>query len=340
MRLATLVLPVLLLSTACSVKKNMDDMHEKTIEMADTTQELQESTAETKDVLAWVSIVQKQGGGHEIRSNSFEELVAADTLNLKLARAKSYYYAFDFQVANYVEITGVSLVDLRNEFLGLAVSELGKVLPEVMPSGTRWKLDGTDGGNKNQSLMAMAATMHEINVLQGPQSEPVGLRPLSMMDIVLEGLAKKPLVNSGRLQDNQLSKADKEVLREEQIFTHLLRLRVRALAVIALGRISNIQDGIFRKFGMLFTSWEPRFDELNAEQIEYAALILERAQETRVALERMDIPAELDGKVERILKRMKSDEVREKLDNVRDAEKLRSIDRFDAALAKILNKDA
>lgn len=336
MRLATLVLPALLLTGACSVKKNMDSMHDKTIQMAETTEELQQSTAETKDVLAWVSIVQKQGGGYEIRSKAFERLQAADTINLKLKEAKSYYYAFDFQIANYTEITGVNLFDLRDELTGLAVAELGKALPEVMPAGTKWKLDATKSGNKNESLMALSATLHEINVLQGPQSQPVGLRPISMLDLIAEGLLKKKSVNSGRLTQDMLTEADKSVLREEQMFTHLLQLRMRTLPVIALGRVSNIQDGLLKKFGMLFFTWKPRFEELNSEQINYAAAIIEEALKTRELLVRMDVESKIDSKVERILKKMKTEEVREKLDDVIDAEKITALDRFDVAIGKLL----
>jgi|GEM_PF-4315651 len=336
MRLATLVLPALLLTGACSVKENMDSMHEKTIQMADTTEELQQSTAETKDVLAWVSIVQKQGGGYEIRSKAFERLQAAETLNLKLKEAKSYYYAFDFQIANYTEISGVDLIELRNELTGLAVAELGKALPEVMPSGTRWKLDATKSGNKNESLMALSATLHELNVLQGPQAEAAGLRPISMFDLLAEGLLKKNSVNSGRLSADMLTEADKSVLREEQIFTHLLQLRMRTLPVIALGRVSNIQDGLLQKFGMLFFTWKPRFDDLNAEQINYAATIIEEALKTRELLTRLDVDSKIDSKVERILKKMKTADMREKLDDVIDAEKISALDRFDVAIDKLL----
>ncbi len=336
MRLTTLVLPALLLTGACSVKKSMDSMHDKTIQMADTTEELQQSTAETKDILAWVSIVQKQGGGYEIRSKAFERLQAAETLNLKLKEAKSYYYAFDFQIANYSEINGVDLIELRNELTGLAVAELGKALPEVMPSGTSWKLDATKSGNKNESLMALSATLHEMNVLQGPQSEPVGLRPVSMYDLIAEGLLKKYSVNSGRISADKLTEADKSVLREEQIFTHLLQLRMRTLPVIALGRVSNIQDGLLQKFGMLFFSWKPRFDELNAEQINYAAAIVEESLKTRELLGRLAVDSKIDAKVARILRKMKTEDVREKLDDVVDAEKISALDRFDVAIGKLL----
>ena len=338
MRLATLVLPTLLLAGACSVKKNVDDMHDKTIEMADTTQELQQSTAETKDVLVCVSAIQKQGGGYELRSKAFERMQEADSFNLKLKEAKAYYYAFDFQIASYTDASCLNMLEIRKELAGLAVSELGKTLPEVMPSGTSWRLDATKTGSKNESLMALSAALHEINVFQGPQAEPFGLRPISMFELLAEGLLKKSSVNSGRLSRDNLTPADKEVLREEQVFTHLLQLRMRTLPVIALGRVSNIQDGLLEKFGMLFFSWKPRFDELNAEQINYAALIIERALETRALLTRLDVESKLDSKVERILKKMKTGEVREKLDVVVDSEKVSALDRFDSAIAKLLEK--
>jgi hypothetical protein len=338
MRLATLVLPALLLTGACSVKKSMEQMHDKTIQMADTTQELQTSATETKDVLVCVSAIQKQGGGYELRSKAFERMQEADTLNLKLKEAKAYFYAFDFQIASYSDASCMNMLDIRKELAGLAVSELGKTLPEVMPSGNSWRLDATKSGSKNESLMALSATLHEINVYQGPQAEPFGLRPISMFELIAEGLLKKSSVNNGRLSDDMLTPADKEVLREEQIFTHLLQLRMRTLPVIALGRVSNIQDGLLEKFGMLFFTWKPRFEELNGEQINYAAAIIERALETRTLLTRLDVESKIDSKVERILKKMKTGRVREKLDSVVDSEKISALDRFDVAIAKLLEK--
>ena len=338
MRLATLVLPALLLTSACSVKKNMEQMQDKTIQMADTTEELQTSATETKDVLVCVSAIQKQGGGYELRSKAFERMQDADTLNLKLKEAKAYFYAFDFQIASYSDASCMNMLEIRKELAGLAVSEFGKTLPEIMPSGTSRRLDATKTGNKNESLMALSAALHEINVYQGPQAEPFGLRPISMLDLIAEGLLKKNSVNNGRFSLDNLTPADKEVLREEQVFTHLLRLRMRTLPVIALGRVSNIQDGLIEKFSMLFFTWKPRFEELNAEQINYAATIIERALETRTLLTRLDVDSRIDSKVERILKRMKTADVREKLDEVVDSEKISALDRFDVAIAKLLEK--
>ncbi len=341
MRLAILALPVFLLTSACSVKKNMDDMHKKTIQMAETTERLEESTAETKDILAWVSIVQKQGGGFDIRHTAFESMTNAETLNMKLAQAKAFYFAFDFQIASYAEVEGADLRALRDELIALNVAELGKMVPELLPEGrNRFKLNATNKDDKNLSVMALAATLHEINPLQGPQSAAVGLTPISVYDIIAEGLSKKNALDSGRASIESLSRPSREILREEQVFTFLLQLRLRALPVIALARISNVQENnFFENIGMSLFGWEPNFEEMNAEQINYASQILERALETRHLLERLGVEAKIDRKVENILKKMKSDHVRESLDSARETEKVRALDRFDRSMGNLIGRD-
>ncbi|MBY0518228.1 MAG: hypothetical protein K2P81_15065 [Bacteriovoracaceae bacterium] len=252
MRLATLVLPALLLTTACSMKKNMDEMHDKTVQMAQTTENLGESTSETKDLLGWVATLQKQGDGFQVRNNAFHNIIESESINKKIESAIAYMYAFEFQLVSFSKIKGVDLQKLRELLAAQAVAELGKTLPEILPEGTKWPLDATKTDNNNESLMAISAVLHRINYLQTQQVSVVGLRPLSMLDLLSESLMKKAELNEGKIKRSDLTDLDKEVLREEQIFSHMLKLRYKTLPVIALARISHLKDGILNKLGMLF----------------------------------------------------------------------------------------
>ena len=360
MRLMTLILPALLVSVSCSMKKNLDDMHEKTTSMAETTETMSNRMVETNDLMGWLGTLTKQGDGFKIRTDAMRELKNAHTLNKKIEAAIAYLYAFEFQLYSPKNLVNVDVVRLREMLIAHAVAELGKTLPELLPTGSRWKLDATDDSNRNLTLMALSAVLHRVNYLQVEQLNGTTMRPLSMLDILVESLAKKDRLNSGEITRDDLSETDREVLREEQAFKHLLRLRFKTLPVIAIGRISHIQNGFFSKLDMLFTTWTPQFatvgelgapvaargarretntnfSDLNLEQIEYAADVISEANRTRRHLETIRSVVKLDSKIERILRNMETRSIKAGLDQDRDRALLNSVGRFDAQVAELLN---
>lgn len=360
MRFSSFIMPALLLSVSCSMKKNMDEMHDKTVQMAETTEKMGNRMNTTNDLMSWLGTLTKQGDGFKIRTSAMEELKNSKTLNKKIEAAIAYLYAFEFQLYSPGQISNVDVVKLRQMLFEHAIAELGKTLPELLPTGSKWKLDATDSSNRNLSLMALASVLHRVNYLQIEQLNGTSMRPMSMLDLLVESLAKKEKLNSGEITRAELTNLDKEVLREEQAFKHLIRLRFKTLPVIALGRISHIQNGFFSKLDMLFTSWTPQFStsgemgepvdeqglrretsttfsDLNLEQIEYAADIVDEAIRTRRFLVAMRAGVKLDKKIEKILKNMETRSIKDKLDKDLDKALLGSINRFDASIRDLLS---
>lgn len=356
------VLPIFLLLGACGevnkAKKNMDNMNEKTTRMAETTEEMNNRMVDTNDLMGWLGTLTKQGDGFKIRTEAMEELKKARTLNKKIEAGIAYMYAFEFQLYSPKQLLNVNVVRLRELLFAHAVAELGKTLPELLPEGSRWGLDATDDSNRNLTLMALSAVLHRINYLQTEQLQGTPMRPMSMLDLLVESLAKKERLNRGEIARADLTELDREVLREEQAFKHLLRLRFKTLPVIALGRISHIQDGFFRKLDMLFTSWTPQFSgansfgaplaprregstsftDLNIEQIEYAADVIDEALRTQRFLVMLSSAVKLDRKIERIYRNMETRSITARLDGERDRAVLTSIRRFESAVAELLRQ--
>lgn len=356
MRAQHLILPALLVLSACSVKKNLDDMHSKTVQLAESTTSLNGKMDNTNDVMAAMAALLKQGDGKKLRDDAIKNMQAADNLMTKADHACTYYFAFEFQTWQPAAITNVDLLKLREALMAIAVRDYAKELTSYATLNHRWDLSATNSDSDSEDLYALVAEMHEVNTYQPFLISGTNVPKVSMYDLIAGSLIKAQDLNRGVITMDQLSGIDKEVLREEQLFTYLMQLRYKVLPVIALGRSSNIQrgflNGLFNQARMLGFKWDPNLPldssevtatdrkKMNVAQIRYVGDILDRAMETRDLLKRLRAPVKLDGVVKRIWTHANFGKYQDSLSKeARNAALLSEVNRLQSKLSQLLDGD-
>ncbi len=340
-----MILPLLLVFTACGTKKQLDDAAEAIPRLETETRDVGETTSGLRDDVQDGVIVAIQGVGSQTRDDLLKRLDDATTLEEKVLYAAKYFYAFEFQVWT-VGTNRAESLELREQLKAEAVTEFGRILYRFQRQLRRGK--ATEQDNASKSLYALAATVERHNPLQSTLLRGSGVPGANMMEILHASLAKAQRLNSGRIGRGDLSAVDREVLREEQQFTKFLQIRSKLLPVLALGLSSNISHGLWPQLNMRFRRWTPRFvsnseaatgdRDLNVEQIGFAADKLEdRAREQRV-LTTLRATVPLDGDIRAIWRNMNLAPLRQRLEG--DARKNEAVsaglDRFESLVTQLM----
>ena len=281
---------------------------------ADRSKSIKDYTEKTMEAM-------KGGAGLEAREDAFDRALEEKNFNLKTDHTAVYFQAMSFQLLGIMEDATIDLEYTRDKQKADSVRDFVKKMsslmeekPTVLTQLLRLlklkkqnkDLTALDSDNNKQTLYAFAATMHEINMTQrnnlGSQSAPY-LRVVSFFDVVTNSLKNRPGDLRGNINRSSLSLTDQEVLREADKLITILKLRYMILPIIALGRMSNIQEGLIEKISMLTSTWTIRND-LGTEQINYLNDIFDRARRTKEFLTSIGEKVTLDPKVVKIYKNL------------------------------------
>lgn len=299
--------------TTKDMSKTTNGMATTTTEMAQTTQDMKNNTKNLPNLTNQMFDVMKQKDSAVIRAEAFRNLIASESLMNKAFEASKYYYAFEFQLWNYQENSSFDQIKLRESQQSEAVIELTKNLAELMPEQKRkWNLSSTSTNNEMLSLYALAIAMHKNNPFQTQlmndvsgtqvQSTNPQIKVESFYEVITQALAILPQVRQGIIPREDLTMVQKEALREADQLIYLLKLRYKVLPVIALVRMSNIQENIWQKIKMLFSAWQIK--SLNTEQINYLSDIIDQSLETKTFLNSIGVSVELDNNVRKVYRHL------------------------------------
>lgn len=321
----------LALASSCSVKKNMDQMGDDTHKMAGTTEGMAKTTEDMKKTTEEMSkhvegtkadsqrmqILLRQGQTLDARNNAIKHMEEADEMPAKLAHAVAYHEAQEYQLW----IPKEEEDDKRDAMITDAVKEFFKIFASYVDDYSDFSVSSSHSSMQNMS--ALAGALHYNNDNQARLLREGGKCPdfpvckgnlLSMVEIIEAGMAKKNQLNRGLIATSDLKPWELEILRKEQDVVYLLKIRYNFLVAYAYALASAEKAGdeaskftnITRFLGLLGTGkWTPNFLSRNTAQIEYNALVLEYAQQTRDFLKSVGYPIEdsVDNKVAKIWSR-------------------------------------
>lgn len=330
------ILSLSLLCTAlslsgCSMKRNLDDMHAKTGQMAETTSgmakttegmsqttnHMSETTDSMRETTCSMYISLRQGNAKVSRDTDFKNIIEGKNIEEKLAMASIYMQGFEFQVwtpdCEDIKLTRESTyAQFARELLAKIQAYEGK---KEDPSPLKMSED-------SETLYAIAATLHYENSLQKnllKNSSETVMRPL---DILLKGLKIDLDKNKGLLNSDYPEYAE-VIGKYQKDAIYLLQLRMNFLLAYAYAVADSDDYGnkpeLLKKarrllgsssfFGKLFGqyTWVPNLKTRTATEIkERINLPLKLSIETRNALVALGIKPILN---ESILKIWKSADV-------------------------------
>lgn len=234
---ATLVCTATIFGAGCGVKKQLDEMHDSTVNMNRTTGKLSASTEELDRKTAELYDALRQGDSLSVRRNQLQALLGAKEMPRKISEAGKYFMAFEFQIWSSM---GRDKDERREELAALGVREFLKdvhdfigVDPKVEPFASGEK----DEANRARSLNALATAMHILNPKQEETlREHSVLKPISVYGMIEEALRAGREIESGARLPEEYPQYIREVLAQEKTAVFLMQVRYNFLGVLALGR--------------------------------------------------------------------------------------------------------
>ena len=151
---------------------------------------------------------------------------------------------------------------------------------------------------RDMDRFAIAATLDVVNSIQLDGLKKYGVdngasseKPISMLQILENGIAAKSAINAGTLKASDIPAYQNEVLKMESNAVYLLRLRQNFLKGVAaavadarkngnaVGKLGQMWDVIMAR--AFHKSWRPNLGRQNASEIEAIAVVLDLAAETQ-----------------------------------------------------------
>ncbi len=285
--------------SACHQTKQLDEMHDSTIEMKDTTKRMNDGLSQqlkmtdkmAKNLEAQLEISGsmnskltpqleiskglatsidatyldlRQGNGRNLRRDELKNVQHAKTMDAKFTASVAYLIAFEYQLIK----PDLDSADGRTETLyASAAEEFLRDINELLPKPWSYPML-SDSGSATENAYAIAATLHFINPNSQAACSRRGDKCVSMLDLLESALQKKSLK-----QENLPAYVTK-VLEQEEVAVYLLKLRYVALSSIILHKASPLGEFGISEFStllrggrLLIAPWTPSLGRLNPSQL-------------------------------------------------------------------------
>lgn len=295
------VLSVLVVSAGCGKLK----------EMKDNTVQANKNSTRILSLNEAMLPVSRQGGASGTRRDTFEKVVEAEDMGSKISWAAHYFNALEFQTWMGTQLD----TRTRDELIGEGVREVFQLIGGIAPAtrDMNRSISPGSGGNERQTLMAMAATMHQVNGNQRALTDT----DTSMYDIIKEALAIKQEIEAGMMDevDPRIKPYHRDVLSNYNLAVYMLQLRYNFLVSLSLNKIADISKfttlGKFRRaylsrlplVGDLF-DWTPDTHLRTPEELQTAVGILNGAVKTEVSMVAVGVAPRLDRRLRLLVEGM------------------------------------
>ncbi len=252
MTIRILTVTSLLLLSACTLTKNMDEMHDDTRKMSGQTEQLGTISEELRKLTGEMYKDLRQGNTDQSRRNDLISLKAARSMAEKYNIASRYMASFEYQLwssigqdtpAHRLEL----MADAAKEFM-MAIQEFsygGQSRPE--PFAYRDDVDHPssedDAANRQQCLNALAATLHFANPKQERLAKLKGdlevMTLAAMFEKTFDLLGK---MKAGQGSGNEIPSFAHEIMKFPEVATLVMQARYNILGIAATAMISNTKD--------------------------------------------------------------------------------------------------
>lgn len=290
-------------TSACSLKKDMKEMHDSTVEMnkkmTDTYELMKQMKSSTDTVSETANHTYLDMRLNESVKDGFIALDAMDkedSLERKMVAAGFYYASMEFQLwkggfKNDNE-------EHRRLMYKLALTrffhDIAEFLPKNLTPATASELlnslppdteDKSEKDNTIKNLYALAALMHEINPNQEVMAKEKNFKPISFLDVLNEGLLALAEEKSGKRQTVNDPEYIQLIAQNEERLKLMLSLRYNILAIKSIVFVAGDISSKATLGKMMVTPWETSFADLsNSSKLAFAIKVTKAALQTRQML--------------------------------------------------------
>lgn len=328
-------------TSACEMKKNLDDMHTSTVEMGDTTKDMSKTTQDMSQTTKDMSVTTK-----DMSQTTKEMNETTKRMEQKTSELDKKSGALDAKTAElYDALRQGNAAILRKDFLDQMTAS--NEMPKKLALGVKyfwafefqlWSMQGLDDSARREELassaarefireiheyapkndfisprtkdnyeknfLALATTLHEVNDKQKNRIDKAGLTRMSMLSLIERALIEKRALASGQISVDQLSPSSYDLLNFEDKLAQILQARHNFLLAMLVSKASNVDKAWTKKvtLGVLGMSWTLDLSKFNDVEIAEMKRFAKAALETRLILNRAGYAIEADKTLTKILR--------------------------------------
>lgn len=308
--------------SACHLVQQMDGMAANTEHLKSGTDKVRQTSDELYDAL-------RQGSSLQLRTQLFKSLLESESTGRKIAEGVHYLMAFEFQL-----YTGFAQdIDLakRQKFMAEATQEFFMTLKDIYvvtdtpdPLAQGDSKDIYSKANKEATFNALSLGLHMLNRKQEENlKKNPGMESISMYSMIQDSLLMEKQMSKGELKSGDLPEFARYVLNNKRMAIKLLQARQMMVKVVFLGETSPLLEGtnkiskIYNFASMNVAGWDLKLNELTASQVQEFNHLFALRKQTLELLAEIQIEAQNNSWVERMLRKMQIPEVQDSGDSER-----------------------
>jgi hypothetical protein len=295
-----ILLAVVGLVSACEMKNNLDDMHDATNEMSDTTKQMKTRTDGLDNKTAELYDALRQGNASLLRKEFLDAMKASNEMPKKLALGVKYFWAYEFQLWS---MDGLDDDARREELAASAAREFIREIHELVPQDDTF-ISPTSSDNSEKDFLALATTMHEVNDKQKNRVDKLSMQRFSMLFLFERALSEKRLMSEGKMTMNEIHPSSYDLLAFEQKMVQILQARHNFILTMWLAKASNIDKGLWNKInlGLFGSRWDFNMAKFSDVEISEMNKWLKAVSDTRQLLTLNGYEVEVDSTILKVLR--------------------------------------
>lgn len=312
------VLAVML--TSCKQIDNMDNMNNKTNELASTSNELSQTS---KNILNTSNRLgsnteelyhqARTKEAEETRQRAREALREDSSFEEKITRAAIYFKSFEYQLWTNGKASKKDNQEFRESLMLESIEEYFRTVQSFYAEiGDMNDISPASEDSATRALFALSVTMHETHHAQEERIKEDGIKEICMLSMIEEALKKEGPLIKGEIALADLKAHEIAVLENAESAKNLLRMRYDILSSMVLAKISNLGDptsgtiaSTYNQVRYYLMGWDSRFSELNPAQKAQVETFLGEALRMKKVLLELKLDSKLESKISKIYKNMK-----------------------------------
>ena len=312
--------------SGCDQIKKLDDMHDSTVGIGKTTEQMNQQMQQTNAKIAeQVEISQRlekstqalakmtddlmktsramyqdmrQGNSLTIRSERIQEMERVTTMPAKIAEAGKYMMSFEFQLhKSFGNDDNSRMDDLKEQALQEIFYQVGAYATDLE------KLDPSTSDAPLQNLFALAVTLHEVNPNEYRLAKENGQSAVSPLKLLEEALNTRLAVERG---EQETKRWYHPVFVNEGYAIYLLRLRANMIAAMALDKLTGItQLSFLTKSRMALFDYDQDLKKFNVTQLNEYTRWLNESVRVQEVLRNLGQETKMDSNLIKVWGHMK-----------------------------------
>ena len=315
-----------ILLSSCSVKTQLDEMHDSTVGMSHTTAEMSETTKdlailtegmsyttdELNEMTAALLPLARTGGTAEIRNARVESMnnpIYKLNIEHKILHAGIYWQGFEFQAWSN---TVVDDEFTKNNFYADAVEEFCLTLDSNFSAAgidvkDLSKINPATKKGAELNILAFAVSADKVLMYQDYLARHIPtFKKVSFLDIIKNALLKEKAYSNGEILESELERFEHLTLRNAKKLKYFLHVRYNMLTTIALARINGLdQAGLAVQARYLLKSWNAKLYKKTRAEKEEIVEYLEMANVTKDFMTSLGEVTVVNKNINKILRNMK-----------------------------------